>query len=54
MQRSALPELGIRLETDLATSLAVTGMLLPLTLLVAAVQIAIGLFATSFKDVKAT
>jgi sodium transport system permease protein len=50
MQRSALPELGIRLETDLATGLAVTAMLLPLTLLVAAIQIAIGLLATSFKD----
>ncbi len=50
MQRSALPELGIRLETGLATGLTVTAMLLPLTLLVAALQIAIGLFATSFKD----
>jgi sodium transport system permease protein len=50
MQRSALPELGIRLETDLATGLWVTAMLLPLTLLVTAVQVAIGLLATSFKD----
>lgn len=50
MRRSALPELGIRLETDLATGLAVTAMLLPLTLLVAAVQVAIGWLATSFKD----
>ena len=50
MQRSALPELGIRLETDVDTGLTVTAMLLPLTLLVAAVQIAIGLLATSFKD----
>ena len=50
MQRSALPELGIRLETGIATGLTVMAMLLPLTLLVAALQIAIGLFATSFKD----
>jgi sodium transport system permease protein len=50
MQRSALPELGIRLETDLSTALTVTALLLPLTLLVAAVQIAIGWLATSFKD----
>jgi sodium transport system permease protein len=50
MQRSALPELGIRLETDLATGFAVTAMLLPLTLLVSAVQVTIGLLATSFKD----
>jgi len=50
MQRSALPELGLRLETGLATGLAVTALLLPLTLLVAAVQVAIGFLATSFKD----
>jgi sodium transport system permease protein len=50
MQRSALPELGVRLETDLATALTVTALLVPLTLLVAAVQVAIGLLATSFKD----
>jgi sodium transport system permease protein len=50
MRRSALPEIGVRLETDLTTALTVTALLLPLTLLVAAVQLAIGLLATSFKD----
>jgi sodium transport system permease protein len=50
MQRSALPELGLRLATDLTTALAVTALLLPLTLLVAAVQVAVGFLATSFKD----
>lgn len=50
MQRSALPELGVRLETGAAAAVTVTALLLPLTLLVAAVQVAIGFIATSFKD----
>jgi len=50
MQRSALPELGVRLETGLEAAVTVTALLLPLTMLVAAVQVAIGLLAASYKD----
>lgn len=50
MQRSALPELGLRLETGAAAAVWVIALLLPLTLLAAAVQVAIGFVATSFKD----
>jgi sodium transport system permease protein len=47
---SALPELGVRLETGWATSLHVLLLLTPLTLLVVALQLAIGLWARNFKD----
>ena len=50
MQRSALPELGLRLETGFGAGLAALAMLVPLCLLVAAVQIAVGLLAKNFKD----
>jgi sodium transport system permease protein len=50
MDRSALPELGLRLESDLARGGAALLMLVPLCLLVAAIQIAIGFWAKSFKD----
>lgn len=47
---SALPELGVRLETSLRTSLDVLLLLTPLTLLVAALQLAVGLWARNYKD----
>jgi sodium transport system permease protein len=50
LERSALPELGVRLESGLPTALAVALMLAPLCGLVAAAQLAIGLYAKSFKD----
>ena len=50
MQRSALPELGLRLETGFGAGLAALAMLVPLCLLVAAVQIGVGLLAKNFKD----
>ena len=50
MQGSALPELGLRLETGFGAGLAALAMLVPLCLLVAAVQIGVGLLAKNFKD----
>lgn len=50
LERSALPELGVRLETGFATSLEVLLLLTPLTLLVAALQLAVGLWARNYKD----
>lgn len=50
LDRSALPELGVRLETGFATSLEVLLLLTPLTLLVAAVQLTVGLYARNYKD----
>jgi sodium transport system permease protein len=47
---SALAELGIRLETGMEAALTVTLYLVPLTLLVTAVQIAVGLWSKNFKD----
>lgn len=50
LQYSALAELGIRLETGLEAGLTVTLYLVPLTLLVTALQIAVGLWSKNFKD----
>ncbi len=50
LEHSALAELGIRLETSPATGLIVSLYLLPLTLLVAAIQVAVGLWSRNFKD----
>lgn len=47
---SALPELGVRLETSLDTGFQVLLMLTPLALLVAAAQLAVGLWSKNFKD----
>jgi sodium transport system permease protein len=47
---SALPELGIRLETGVEAALMVTLYLVPLTLFVTALQIMIGLWSKNFKD----
>lgn len=47
---SALAELGIRLETGFEAGLMVTLYLVPLTLLVTALQIAVGLWSKNFKD----
>jgi len=50
LDMSALPELGVRLETSLDAGLRVLLWLTPLTLFVAAAQIAIGLWSRNFKD----
>jgi sodium transport system permease protein len=50
MQRSALPELGLRLATGVDAGLTALLMLVPICLLSAAVQIAVGLGAKSYKD----
>jgi sodium transport system permease protein len=50
LNMSALAELGIRLETGLEVGLLVTLYLIPLTLLVTALQIAVGLWSKNFKD----
>jgi len=50
LQYSALAELGIRLETGFEAGLTVTLYLVPLTLLVTALQIAVGLWSKNFKD----
>lgn len=47
---SALDQLGIRLETDIQSSLLVTLYLAPLALLVAALQTSVGLWSKSYKD----
>ena len=47
---AALPELGVRLETGLGAAAEASVMLLPLCFLVAAAQLAISLYAKSFKD----
>ena len=50
LEHSSLAELGIRLETGLEAGLTVTLYLVPLTLLVTALQIAVGLWSKNFKD----
>lgn len=50
LENSDLALLGIRLETDVRTGLLVSLYLAPLTLLVASLQIAIGLWSRNFKD----
>ncbi|NOT41551.1 MAG: ABC transporter permease, partial [Alphaproteobacteria bacterium] len=50
LNMSALAELGIRLETGLEAGLLVTLYLIPLTLLVTAMQLAVGLWSKNFKD----
>lgn len=50
LEYSALPELGIRLETGLEAGVRAVGMLVPLALLIAAMQLAIGLWSKNFKD----
>jgi sodium transport system permease protein len=50
LQYSALAELGIRLETGIEAGLMVTLFLAPLTLLVTALQVAVGLWSKNFKD----
>lgn len=50
LENSDLAQLGIRLETSLETGLLVSLYLAPLTLLVASLQIAIGLWSRNFKD----
>lgn len=47
---SALPELGVRLETGWQAAAEASLLLLPLCFLVAAAQLAIALYAKSFKD----
>jgi sodium transport system permease protein len=50
LDRSALPELGVRLDTSVEAGLHVVLFLMPLCGLVAAVQLAVGLWAKNFKD----
>jgi sodium transport system permease protein len=50
LEYSQLAQLGIRLETSPATGLLVALYLTPLTLLVASIQVAVGLSSRNFKD----
>lgn len=50
LRYSALAELGIRLETGVAAGLIATLYLVPLALLAAALQLAIGFWSRNFKD----
>lgn len=50
LRYSALAEIGIRLETGLNAGLVAVLYLTPLTLLSAAIQLAIGLWSKNFKD----
>lgn len=47
---SELPELGIRLETGFDAIVQASLMLVPLTLMIVALQLAVGLWSKSFKD----
>jgi sodium transport system permease protein len=50
LARSSLPEIGVRLETD-GPAIAMTClMLVPLTMMVVALQITVGFWSKSFKD----
>lgn len=50
LDRSALPALGVRLDAGPLTMLQLVVWLAPLSLLVAAIQIAVGFWSKSFKD----
>ena len=54
LDRSALPELGVRLDAEPFTLLLVVAWLAPLCLLVAAIQIAVGFWSKGFKDAQNT
>lgn len=54
VERSAMAELGLRVGTDLATGATVFLWLAPLCMLVAAVQLALGLFSKTFKEAQQT
>ena len=50
LDRSALPALGVRLDASPLTILQVVTWLAPLSLLVAAIEVAVGFWSKSFKD----
>lgn len=50
LEYSALAELGIRLETGIEAIIRASVMLVPLTLMIVALQLAVGLWSKSFKD----
>ena len=54
LDRSALPELGVRLDAGPLTILHVVAWLAPLSLLVAAIEIAVGFWSKGFKDAQNT
>jgi len=54
VDRSAMPELGLRVATGFATGAAVFVRLAPLCLLVAAAQLALGLFSKTAKEAQQT
>jgi sodium transport system permease protein len=54
LDRSALPELGVRLDARPLTILHVVAWLAPLSLLVAAIEIAVGFWSKGFKDAQNT
>jgi sodium transport system permease protein len=54
IERSAITELGLNVATDAATGLILCLRLTPLALLVAAVQLAFGLFAKGVKEAQQT
>jgi sodium transport system permease protein len=54
IQRSAVAELGLRVATDAATGFTLCLWLTPLALLVAAAQLAFGLFAKTAKEAQQT
>ena len=54
VERSAMPELGLRIETSFATGVTVFLWLAPLCMLVAAAQLALGLFSKTAKEAQQT
>jgi sodium transport system permease protein len=50
LERSALAELGLRLDTSIGAALLVTILLIPFCLLASAAQLTIGLWAKNFKE----
>lgn len=47
---STLPEIGVRLETDIQAIVQTCVMLVPLTLMIVSLQLAVGFWSKSFKD----
>jgi ABC-type Na+ efflux pump permease subunit len=50
LERSAIAELGLRVDTGLATGLSLCLLLIPLSLLVTATQLAVSLFTKTAKE----
>jgi sodium transport system permease protein len=54
LERSAMAELGVRVETGFATGVTVSFWLAPLCMLVAAIQLALGFFSKTAKEAQQT